>query len=105
MSTLHKIMLWQEAERNDARKLNLSIPAYHLLCIVAADMGHKLSSYGKLMKISAVAVTQLSDQLETKGYAKRTRKLTDRRAWSLNLTANGAEAIDRIAGSQNTKTP
>jgi DNA-binding MarR family transcriptional regulator len=101
MTALHKIMLWQKAERNDARKLNLSTPAYHLLCIVAIDMGHKLSDYAKLMKITAVSVTQLSDQLEVRGYAKRTRKSTDRRAWSLNLTAEGAKAIDRI--TLNTK--
>jgi DNA-binding MarR family transcriptional regulator len=93
---LERILKWQEAERIDARFLKISTSAYHLLCLVAAEDGHKLSDYAHRMGLTTAAVTGLCDSLEKRGYAKRIRKSTDRRAWIMILTDRGAEDLEKL---------
>lgn len=93
---IEKIIRWQEAERHDARKLGISIEAYHLLCLVAYSSGHKLKNYARLLEISTAAITGLADSLQRAGMTLRHRQPCDRRSWILSLTPKGNEAINSI---------
>lgn len=51
---------------------------------------------GQIQKIDRTSVTQLTDQLEEKGYVIRIRHLEDRRAYELHLTDSGTALVRKI---------
>lgn len=91
--TLDHILRWQAADRYDARRLGLSTTAYHLLCLIARADGRKISDYARTLGQPVHVTNQHLDSLIKWGWARKSRKPSDRRAWSLHLTPEGSKAL------------
>lgn len=96
---LDEILKWQQAERNDAHRLELTPSSLHLLCLIARHEGEIMSYYSAAVGTTAAATTGMADFLSRQGYVTRETVVGDRRATALRLTERGSRAIrDMVTG-------
>ena len=75
---------------------NLSHKELGFLLTISTLPGITQKHAGQIQKIDRTSVTQLTDQLEEKGYVIRIRHLEDRRAYGLHLTDSGTALVRKI---------
>lgn len=75
---------------------NLSHKELGFLLTISTLPGITQKHAGQIQKIDRTSVTQLTDQLEEKGYVIRIRHLEDRRAYELHLTDSGTALVRKI---------
>jgi len=61
-----------------------------------SEKGVYMSNLARLLKIKSAAVTTIADKLAGMGLVKRTPDEKDRRAFRLQITAAGRDALDII---------
>lgn len=94
---LEQIIRWQEAERNDARKLGITVTAYHLLALIAmADGKYKMTQLAGLLGVTIESAHQSASGLIKKGLIWKAGSIRDRRIKYLNLTHTGADALAKL---------
>lgn len=86
----------QEEWRDWLDNHNLSHKELGFLLTISTLPGVTQKHVGQIQKIDRTSVTQLTDQLEEKGYVIRIRHLEDRRAYELHLTDSGTALVKKI---------
>src|SRR5690606_5899996 len=76
--------------------LELTALQWAPLLLLAKGKGTTAAELARWMEIDPGAMTRMLDRLEAKGLVARARSATDRRAITLELTAEGAAAIARV---------
>ena len=79
---LHALAPWQ-----------ITPPRFSALTLIARNPGMKQSELAQLLGIARSGVVMLTDGLEALGLARRVASSTDRRAYELELTETGREAL------------
>ncbi|MYV16511.1 MarR family winged helix-turn-helix transcriptional regulator [Furfurilactobacillus milii] len=78
------------------RPLNLSASNYYLLLKIDAKTGLTQDQLYRRIYLSPSNVTRRLDQLINLGFVRKVKTDTDRRAWRVLLTDDGAHLIDKI---------
>lgn len=78
------------------RPLNLSASNYYLLLKIDAKTGLTQDQLYRRIYLSPSNVTRRLDQLINLGFVRKVKTATDRRAWRVLLTNDGAHLIDKI---------
>ena len=78
------------------RPLNLSASNYYLLLKIVAKTGLTQDQLYRRIYLSPSNVTRRLDQLINLGFVRKVKTDTDRRAWRVLLTDDGAHLIDKI---------
>jgi len=76
----------QYHERTEAKRLGLTLPAYHLLCMIQSNPGKTMTEYCQRMLQSNAATCSLLERLSTLGYISAERSKHDRRKWKITAT-------------------
>ena len=93
---MNKILMFQQAERSDAKRLGLSLQAFHLLCLLAFSDGQPMRYYANILGITQQALIGKVDWLVEKGYVKRGRNMRNFAVVLLQLTDKGKENISKV---------
>lgn len=86
-------------------RFNLTVPRFYLMKHISENPGLTLTQLSERMISDKSNITRLIQALESEGLVSRQRHETDRRAWSLFLTDEGAGILTsaRQAHSAYTK--
>jgi len=74
---------------------DLSVREYRFLRVLFAGGPRRQNTLGAELGIDRTTAVGLVDDLEGKGFVKRTRAIEDRRAYSIGLTLKGKRIISR----------
>jgi DNA-binding MarR family transcriptional regulator len=96
MIPIGTIIRIQAADRRDAQRIGLTVPSYHLLCLIAYDEAQSLTQLAAKMGITSGSLSSLADTLEKRGFARRRRQGGYRRADSMQITTEGENAMLKI---------
>ena len=79
-----------------SRQFDLTIQEWRILAILGEKPGLTAREVGDLASLDKVNISRATDKLEKAGRIKRKVVAEDRRAFSLYLTENGQDILDRI---------
>lgn len=101
-NNMKRIIEYQQAERNDARRLNLNVWQYHAACIIYFAPDQCMRYYADKLGIKNADMTHLVDKLVSVGLVKRSRTLLDHRLVIISLTDKGKSKIGAVMNPQIT---
>lgn len=82
------------------RPFGLPPGSLSVLTLIQANPGCSQMDIARTTGMSKSGVVGLLDELESRGFAKRTRSRNDRRRYKLTLTAEGEAEFQRMAAAQ-----
>lgn len=85
------------------RGQHITPPRFTALVIVGANPGISQSTLGAVLGIARSGATLLTDWMVGRGLVERRRRPDDGRAWGLQLTRRGAQALDRMKAAVLTE--
>ncbi len=75
---------------------SITPPRFSAMVLVSQNVDMKLTDLARAMGIARSGAVEVVNSLDKLGYMKRCDSLTDRRAYSLELTAEGAKALKKV---------
>ncbi len=78
------------------QSLDVSPRAFGVLSNLAADEGQSQQQLADALRIHRNNMVSLVDEMEGRGWVRRRRSATDRRAFELELTARGRAVVQRV---------
>lgn len=75
---------------------SITPPRFSALTLIRHNTDMKLTDLARAMGIARSGAVEVVNSLEKLGYVSRGECLTDRRAYALQLTGKGAEALDAV---------
>lgn len=75
---------------------SITPPRFSALTLIRHNTDMKLTDLARAMGIARSGAVEVVNSLEKLGYVSRGECLTDRRAYALQLTEKGAEALDAV---------
>ena len=85
------------------RGQHITPPRFTALVIVGANPGISQSTLGAVLGIARSGAMLLTDWMVGRGLVERRRRPDDGRAWGLQLTRRGAQALDRMKAAVLTE--
>ncbi|HEY5720570.1 MAG TPA: MarR family transcriptional regulator [Gammaproteobacteria bacterium] len=83
-------------------EIGLTFPQYLVMLVLWQNGPRTIGDIAKRLQLPASAISPLADQVERRGFARRTRASDDRRVVRLHLTAAG-KALERSVASAQRK--
>lgn len=75
---------------------SITPPRFSAMTLIRSNVGMKLTELARAMGIARSGAVEVVNSLEKLGYVRRCDSPTDRRAYALELTAQGDEVLDRV---------
>ena len=89
------VMRFIRTEMRGHRALDLSVPQFRSLVFIERAAGTSLNGVAAHLGLTPPSVSKLIDGLSTRGLVKRRESPGDRRRLTIEITAEGAQAVAR----------